>query len=133
MDLIDRSQSRGKNSVGPVGARHRGYVWSSCCGPHLGSGHVRPPQQTGHMAAIASIRNPLPPLASRGPSTDGTLWCKTPRLCLELVLWTPSWQCSCATATTDRTYGRNRFDQKPASASCQQGAVHICGPHLGSG
>src|SRR5205809_3649964 len=72
MDLIDRSQSRGKNSVGPIGARHRRYVWNSCCGPHLGSGHVRPHQQTGHMAAIASIRNRIPPLASRGPSTYGS-------------------------------------------------------------
>src|SRR6266852_350186 len=59
----------GRPQMGHFGARHRGYVWSSCCGPHLGSVHVRPPQQTGHMAAIASIRNPLPPLASRGPST----------------------------------------------------------------
>ena len=31
-------------------------VWNSRCGTHLGSGHVRPRQQTGHMIAIASIR-----------------------------------------------------------------------------
>src|SRR5712691_3975184 len=61
----------------------------------------------------------------------GTHWCQTPPLCLELVLWTPSWQRSCATASTDRTYGRNRFDQKPHSTSCQQGAVHIWVPAQG--
>jgi hypothetical protein len=42
--------------VESIGARHRDYAWNSCREPHLGSGHVRPPQQTGHMAAIASIR-----------------------------------------------------------------------------
>ena len=31
-------------------------VWNSRRGTHLGSGHVRPRQQTGHMIAIASTR-----------------------------------------------------------------------------
>ena len=55
-----------QNSAGPIGARHRRYVWNSCCGPHLGSGLVRPHQQTGHMAAIASIRNRIPPSCQQG-------------------------------------------------------------------
>src|SRR5437879_10841410 len=72
-DGTDRSITVTRHSAGPIGAKHRDYVWNSCCEPHLGSGHVRPHQQTGHMAAIASIRNRIPPLASRGPSTYGLM------------------------------------------------------------
>ena len=71
-DGTDRSITVTRHSVGPIGAKHRDHVWNSCCEPHLGSGHVRPHQQTGHMAAIASIRNRIPPLACRGPSTYGS-------------------------------------------------------------
>src|SRR5882757_6271779 len=71
-DGTDRSITVTRHSVGPIGAKHRDHVWNSCCEPHLDSGHVRPHKQTGHMAAIASIRNRIPPLASRGPSTYGS-------------------------------------------------------------
>ena len=47
-----------------------------------------------------------------------------PPSCLELALRSPSWQRSCATATTDRTYDRNRFDPHTRN-SCKPGAVHI--------
>src|SRR5262245_58813288 len=50
---------------------HRLLVWNSRRGPHLGSGHVRPHQQTGHMIAIASIRR-CSSLVGRGPSTYGS-------------------------------------------------------------
>ena len=33
--MIDRSQDA-RHSVGPIGARHRQYVWTSRRGPHLG-------------------------------------------------------------------------------------------------
>src|SRR5215510_9551130 len=33
--VIDRSQDA-RHSVGPIGARHRQYVWTSRRGPHLG-------------------------------------------------------------------------------------------------
>src|ERR1700694_3982095 len=36
-------------------AQRRNPVWTSRRGTHLGSGHIRPRQQTGHMIAIASI------------------------------------------------------------------------------
>src|SRR5215467_13525488 len=51
--------------------QHRLLVWNSRRGPHLGSGRVRPHQQTGHMIAIASIRR-CSPLVGRGPSTYGS-------------------------------------------------------------
>src|SRR5262244_1770720 len=51
--------------------QHRLLVWNSRRGPHLGSGHVRPHQQTGHMIAIASIRR-CSSLVGRGPSTYGS-------------------------------------------------------------
>jgi hypothetical protein len=41
--------------------------------------------------------------------------------CLELALRTPSWQRSCATATTDRTYDRNRFDPYAAPNLASRG------------
>jgi hypothetical protein len=42
-------------------------------------------------------------------------------LCLELALRNPSWQRSCATATTDRTYDRNRFDARKRSNLASRG------------
>src|SRR6266568_2155265 len=36
--------------------RNRHVVWTSCREPHLGSSHVRPRQQTGHMIASDPIR-----------------------------------------------------------------------------
>ena len=43
--------------MGPSGdAKHRAPVRNSCRGTHLGSGHVRPHQQTGHMIASDPIR-----------------------------------------------------------------------------
>ncbi|MEH2611482.1 hypothetical protein V1293_003771 [Bradyrhizobium sp. AZCC 1693] len=68
-----------QNSVGPLVQRRRGHVWSSCCGPHLGSGHVRPHHQTGHMAAIASIKNQFRLLPAGAvhiwvPAFAGTTW-----------------------------------------------------------
>src|ERR1700733_5021814 len=50
-----------------------------------------------------------------------------PNFCLGLVARNPSWQRSCATASTDRTYDRNRFDA-PSPSSCKPGAVHIWVP-----
>src|SRR5262249_51831485 len=47
--------------------------------------------------------------------------------CLELASRAPSWQRSCATASTDRTYDRNRFDPT-LFISCRPGAVHIWVP-----
>jgi len=41
--------------VGPIGKRRRLAVWTSRRGTHLGSGHVRPRQQTGHMIASDRI------------------------------------------------------------------------------
>src|SRR5437879_6003751 len=71
MELIDRSQSR-DTPWDPLVQNTATMFGTRACEPHLGSGHVRPHQQTGHMAAIASIRNRIPPLASRGPSTYGS-------------------------------------------------------------
>src|SRR5499426_557692 len=51
--------------------QHRLLVWNSRRGPQLGSGHVRPHQQTGHMIAIASIRR-CSSLVGRGPATYGS-------------------------------------------------------------
>jgi hypothetical protein len=63
--VIDRSQDT-RHSEGLSGpGKGRRSVWNSCCGTHLGSGHVRPRQQTGHMIAIASTRA-VTILASRG-------------------------------------------------------------------
>src|SRR5438876_10850976 len=56
MDLIDRSQSRDKTPWDPTVKNTASMFGARTCEPHLGSGHVRPHQQTGHMAAIASIR-----------------------------------------------------------------------------
>src|SRR5712691_1505366 len=53
--------------------------------------------------------------------------CPTSRLCLDLASRNPSWQRSCATASTDRTYDRKRSDPQLQS-SCKQGAVHIWVP-----
>jgi len=55
--VIDRSQDA-RHSESPSGLLLKGRlpVWNSRRGTHLGSGHVRPRQQTGHMIAIASIR-----------------------------------------------------------------------------
>src|SRR5258707_9754954 len=38
-----------------IGKRRRVNVWTSRRGTHLGSGHVRPRQQTGHMIASDRI------------------------------------------------------------------------------
>ena len=54
MSVIDRSQDA-RQSVGPIGKRRRLAVWTSRRGTHLGSGHVRPLQQTGHMIASDRI------------------------------------------------------------------------------
>src|SRR6266849_5098325 len=54
MSVIDRSQDA-RQSVGPIGKRRRLVVWTSRRGTHLGSGHVRPRQQTGHMIASDRI------------------------------------------------------------------------------
>src|SRR5882762_1358888 len=54
MSVIDRSQDA-RQSVGPIGKRRRLAVWTSRRGTHLGSGHVRPRQQTGHMIASDRI------------------------------------------------------------------------------
>src|SRR6266536_5903241 len=71
MELIDRSPSR-DTPWDPLVQTTATMFGTRAREPHLGSGHVRPHQQTGHMAAIASIRNRVPPLASRGPSTYGS-------------------------------------------------------------
>src|SRR5262245_59265647 len=49
--------------------------------------------------------------------------------CLELASRAPSWQRSRATASTDRTYDRNRIDPT-LLISCRPGAVHIWIPAL---
>ena len=55
--VIDRSQdARHSESSSGLPPKGRLPVWNSRRGTHLGSGHVRPRQQTGHMIAIASIR-----------------------------------------------------------------------------
>src|SRR5690349_10042689 len=53
-------------------SRNRCVVWNSRRESHLGSGHVRPRQQTGHMIASDLIRAAAKTLASRGPSTYGS-------------------------------------------------------------
>src|SRR5712664_467193 len=70
MSVIDRSQDA-RQSVGPIGKRRRLVVWTSRRGTHLGSGHVRPRQQTGHMIASDRIHTNKT-LATRGPSTYGS-------------------------------------------------------------
>src|SRR5262245_19494743 len=49
--------------------------------------------------------------------------------CLELASRTPSWPRSWATASTGRTYDRNRFDPT-LLFPCRPGAVHIWVPAL---
>src|SRR5882724_332976 len=63
----------------------------------------------------------------RRETIRGTHWQKTPFGCLDLASRNPSWQRSCATATTDRTYDRKRSDSH-AESSCKPGAVHIWVP-----
>src|SRR5882724_9108461 len=46
----------------------------------------------------------------RRETIRGTHWQKTPFGCLDLASRNQSWQRSCATATTDRTYDRKRSD-----------------------
>src|SRR6267378_5262821 len=46
----------------------------------------------------------------RRETIRGTHWQKTPFGCLDLASRNPSWQRSCATATTDLTYDRKRSD-----------------------
>jgi hypothetical protein len=58
MSVIDRSQTRDTPRDPSVG-NHRFHVWTSRRGTHLGSGRVRPHQQTVHMIAIASIHTLL--------------------------------------------------------------------------
>src|SRR5215207_10025655 len=45
----------------------------------------------------------------------------TPRTCLELASRNPSWQRSCVTASTDRTYDRKRSDPHAASPLASRG------------
>src|SRR5262249_31601719 len=71
MRVIDRSQTRDTPWDPSVG-NHRVHVGNSRRGPHLGSGHLWPRQQTEHMIAIASSHTAVAPLASRGPSTYGS-------------------------------------------------------------
>src|SRR6266852_2849743 len=53
----DRSIRDVRHSVQSSGnLRNRHTVWNSCRETHLGSGHVRPHQQTGHMIASDPIR-----------------------------------------------------------------------------
>src|ERR1700680_5166816 len=54
MSVIDRSQTR-DIPRDPSGFSNRHNVWNSRRGTHLGSGHVRPRQQTGHMIASDPI------------------------------------------------------------------------------
>src|SRR5690242_19463064 len=58
-------------------SRNRCVVWNSRRESHLGSGHVRPRQQTGHMIASDLIRAAAKTLVSRGPSTYGSRWRST--------------------------------------------------------
>src|SRR5215208_3817559 len=51
----------------------------------------------------------------------------TPRTCLELASRNPSWQRSCVTASTDRTYDRKRSDPRLLHLLRAGGR-----PHMGS-
>ncbi len=55
--VIDRSQDT-RHSAESSGVQRRRTVWNSCRGNHLGSGHVRPQQQAGHMIASDPIHTP---------------------------------------------------------------------------
>jgi hypothetical protein len=57
----------------------------------------------------------------RRETLSGTHWCPTSTQCLELASRKPSWQRSCATATTDRTYNRKRSDPHSAKALASNG------------
>src|SRR6266851_5087855 len=63
----------------------------------------------------------------RRETIRGTHWQKTPFGCLDLASRNPSWQRSCATATTDRTYDRKRSDSH--EQLLQPGGR----PHMGPG
>src|SRR4029079_5330019 len=52
-----------------------------------------------------------------------------PLACLDLASRNPSWQRSCAAATTDRTYDRKRSDAPPAETLQAGGRPHM-GPRL---
>ena len=58
--------------------------------------------------------------ARHSESPSGLLAKRSPS-CLELASRNPSWQRSCATATTDRTYDRNRFDPYSAPNLASRG------------
>src|SRR6202047_5381311 len=51
-----------------------------------------------------------------------------PRLCLELASRNPSWQRSCATATTDRTYDRKRSGRALLNLLQAGGRPHMDAP-----
>jgi hypothetical protein len=55
----------------------------------------------------------------RRETIRGTQWHPTSLKCLELASRNPSWQRSCATATTDRTYDRKRSGRTPAPVRCK--------------
>jgi hypothetical protein len=63
--VIDRSQDA-RQAVGPTGSRGRLHVWPSRRENHLGSGHVRPRQQTGHMIATDPTHASVKALQARG-------------------------------------------------------------------
>src|SRR5215217_623341 len=55
----------------------------------------------------------------------------TPRTCLELASRNPSWQRSCVTASTDRTYDRKRSDPHAASPLASRGPSTYGSPPSG--
>ena len=58
---------------------------------------------------------------ARHSESPSGLFAKRSPSCLELASRNPSWQRSCATATTDRTYDRNRFDPYSAPNLASRG------------
>ena len=64
----------------------------------------------------------------RRETLRGTHWLGKPLPCLERASRNPSWQRSCAAATTDRTYDRKRSDAPPAEPLQAGGR-----PHMGPG
>src|SRR5712664_1237438 len=68
----------------------------------------------------------------RRETIRGTHWQKTPFGCLDLASRNPSWQRSCATATTDRTYDRKRSDAHEQTLATRGPSTYGSRPSAGT-
>src|SRR5260370_27302255 len=147
MSVIDRSQDA-RQSVGPIGKRRRLFFLMirrpprSTLFPYTTlhrSGHMiasdrihtnkllqpggRPHMPEAELARVDESDRSIP----RRDTIRATHWQKTPFGCLDLASRNPSWQRSCATATTDRTYHRKRSDSHEQTLATRGPSTYASG------